>query len=64
MLRRHFDNRDFQTEQRLLFYDENLFRQYMDVMLIRGESAAVGFLGEETQRLLSLPGYDPCTAAE
>ena len=62
-LRRHRRERDLQTAERLMFYDENLLRQYMDVMLIRGESAAIRFLGEETERLLSLPGYDPCAAS-
>lgn len=61
-LRQHMLARDFQTEQRLLFYDENLLRQYMDVMVTRDEYAAVRFLGDETERLLGLPGYDPCAA--
>ncbi|MDZ7770069.1 MAG: hypothetical protein U5K38_13805 [Woeseiaceae bacterium] len=59
-LRRHRRERDLQAVERFVFYDENLLRQYIDVMLIRGESAAIRFLGEETERLLSLPGYDPC----
>ncbi|NKB33482.1 MAG: hypothetical protein GKR91_10330 [Pseudomonadales bacterium] len=51
---------DSRLASNLLEYDAQLFRFWLDQLILSGEQAAMESLGEEARRLSSQWNYDPC----